>query len=69
MYFRGRSYSLFKFEMSYHAMTMNTYLMEQQASNGIPGVSVTGNLSYDTQNNIWHFVTKVPLISDGLSYD
>nr|XP_045594627.1 exocyst complex component 4-like isoform X1 [Procambarus clarkii] len=31
---RSKNYSLFKFEASYHAMTMNSYLMEQAAGQG-----------------------------------
>ncbi|KAK4309465.1 hypothetical protein Pmani_018910 [Petrolisthes manimaculis] len=31
---RSKAYSLFKFEGSYHAMTMNSYLMEQAAGQG-----------------------------------
>ncbi|XP_068208979.1 exocyst complex component 4-like isoform X1 [Palaemon carinicauda] len=48
---RSKNYSLFKFEASYHAMTMNSYLMEQAAEQGIddfgtPSISVTdGNTS------------------------
>ena len=45
---RSKNYSLFKFEASYHAMTMNTYLMEQQANAGItvPSVSINGIYSF-----------------------
>lgn len=43
---RTKVYSLFKFEASYHAMTMNSYLMEQAAGQGgdglDAGLSVTG---------------------------
>ncbi|XP_071536353.1 exocyst complex component 4 isoform X2 [Panulirus ornatus] len=50
---RAKAYSLFKFEASYHAMTMNSYLMEQAAGQGgdgpDAGLSVTdGNTSSST---------------------
>lgn len=41
--YRSKNYSLFKFEASYHAMTMNSYLMEQAAEQGgIDGIDATG---------------------------
>ncbi|KAK7083034.1 Exocyst complex component 4 [Halocaridina rubra] len=42
---RSKTYSLFKFEASYHAMTMNSYLMEQAAEQGIDGFDTTSGIS------------------------
>lgn len=54
---RSKAYSLFKFEGSYHAMTMNSYLMEQAAGQGgvdalDAGLSVTGEWFPSSQLDI-----------------
>ncbi|KAK8729890.1 hypothetical protein OTU49_008375 [Cherax quadricarinatus] len=54
---RSKNFSLFKFEASYHAMTMNSYLMEQAAGQGgldgfeIGLSAIDGNTSSNTNSN------------------
>lgn len=62
---RSKAYSLFKFEGSYHAMTMNSYLMEQAAGQGgvdalDAGLSVTGEWfpSFQADTLMWEKIRK-----------
>ncbi|XP_037788643.1 exocyst complex component 4-like [Penaeus monodon] len=60
---RSKNYSLFKFEASYHAMTMNSYLMEQAAEQGgIDGIDATDGNTASAGNSKSKSVNEKTLV-------